>query len=132
MQKYFLKTTSRSVVIEIQNLSDCNFNFEDFVIKHGNNKFLNSLPEVIQSKTCITIGHGSNGIMTGVEGWAKFSANNNNKNVLNISWMVEFFGSSSISVTIDNLSVERENLPESTSKNVMARFIIINPYVKDE
>ena len=123
-QKYFLKTTSRSAVLEIQNMSDGRFKLQDYLIIHGDSKFLIELPDFIQPQTSFTIGHGSNGFMTGVEGWAKYIEKSGI--VMKISWMVEYIGASSITVEINSLKIEKEIMTESTKNNLMYRFVISN------
>jgi len=123
-QNYFRKTTSRSAVIEIQNLSDGIFKLQDHLIIHGNSKFINPLPEYIQPMSTFTLAHGSNGFMTGVEGWAKYLSKNGI--LMKVYWMVEYIGSTSITLEINSLKLEKEMFKESTKNNVMERFTINN------
>ncbi len=124
MQEYFLKSTSRSVVIEIQNYSDGIFQLQDSLIVHGDDNLITPLPEYIKPKTIFTIGHGSSGFMTGVEGWAKFLERSGV--MMKISWMVEFVGVATITLEINDMKVEKKILEESTNNNLMYTFEINN------
>ena len=125
IQKYFLATTSRSVVLEIQNMSDTFFKIQDSLLIHGDT-LINPLPETILPNSSFTIGHGSYGFMTGCEGWAKYIEKGGI--MMKIHWMVEYIGNSSITVDINSFTYEKQEITEhSTSNNIMQRLIINNP-----
>ena len=114
-QKYFLKTTSRSVVIEFHNSTGAEFKYQDSCVLHGD-KLLQKLPEVIERDSINYICHGSNGFMTGVQGWATFMSTGGI--LMKIIWECAYIGISCITIETNNYTFSKTEKDDSTKNNL--------------
>ncbi len=120
---YFKETTARSVVIELINNTVTEFHLQDSLIIHGD-ELLNPLPKVIQKDTINYICHGSNGIMTGIEAWAKYM--NTSGIMMKLLWENNFIGISHVAIEANVYIIKKTILEDSTSGNLHIRIEIEN------
>lgn len=120
---YFLKTTSRSVVIEFHNLTAADFRLQDSLIIHGDN-LLQELQETIRKDTFHYICHGSNGIMTGVQGWASYISSGGI--TMKILWECDYIGISMVTIDVNNYMFTKTEFEDSTKNNIHIKLELKN------
>jgi len=121
--KYFLSTTSRSVVIELHNNTATEWKLQDQLILHGD-KLLQNLPDVIEKDSINYICHGSNGFMTGVQAWASYMSAGGI--LMKLIWESDYIGISCITIETNNYTFTKTELESSNKNNLYYRVELKN------
>jgi len=117
--KYYLETTSRSVVIELHNNTKKDFKKQDYLIIHGDDLLI-QLPDFLQKESINYICHGSNGVMTGVQAWITYLSSDGN--LLKISWECAYIGASFVNIETQNYIITQTELETSRENNLYIKI----------